>query len=575
MEEAVAESAKVVVVPPDFDVSAMTQRQLSDFLEEHEQVSVSANGSKHTTTQIPVALLCTSFESNLNKLVIRYMDTEHTEDLASGLESGWLKGNSLLARERRVECDEEKFNEVGKLYGKNFTGTSGATIYFYLVYDVFDGSHRKTAISLNVERERGGWTLCSEVPVTVHHSTLPDNAAIRYAGFVNELQAVAKASSYSDQLIFLFKNLLKAVAILPAAEVPPLLLSADGKKETQADKKKKIAEIKAFKKKQRQQVETYVLEYFRVAVRHSKNFMSAQEQQQFSESFDLTYVKAKLFLAEFLREDGLNAISSLERTPLRKASPCWSEMVPTSQFHLGELGVGERASLFPNTVNAVKKLNTKVIALVGVGHALFKEAAPTLSAVEVSDLPQDIRTKIGLRLVCWHTAFYAQKVWRRRDVSAPAMNQLVAAQHLSRMYLEVLDNSKEEDAVTQAMQCFWNDIAFLSQLQNQYYEAHPQEKAKVLQDVLNLNQLVGVNVMPAQESKLNSLFLVRIELYKLPRVMHFLIFIVAGPALRWAHFECVKTAVHQVRSGLLYICLCEMFRHTKKRLSTRLTDDFI
>jgi hypothetical protein len=119
MEEEVPESAQAIEVPPDVDVSAMNQRQLSDFLEIHEQVSVSANGSKHTTTQIPVALLCTSFESNLNKLVIRYMDTEHIEDLASGFESGWLKGNSLLARERRVECDEEKFNEVGKLYGKS------------------------------------------------------------------------------------------------------------------------------------------------------------------------------------------------------------------------------------------------------------------------------------------------------------------------------------------------------------------------------------------------------------------------------------------------------------------------
>ena len=150
MEEAVPNAAQVIVVPANDDVSAMTQRQLSDFLEAHEQVSVSANGSKHTSTQIPVALLCTSFESNLNKLVIRYMDTEHTEDLASCLESGWLKGNSLLARERRVECDEEKFNEIGKLYGKNFTatttGTFGATIHFYFVYDVFDGSHRKTAI---------------------------------------------------------------------------------------------------------------------------------------------------------------------------------------------------------------------------------------------------------------------------------------------------------------------------------------------------------------------------------------------------------------------------------------------
>ena len=75
----------------------------------------------------------------------------------------------------------------------NEVGTS----YFYLVYDVFDGTHRTTGMKLNVERKVGSWSPKTTVPVAVHNQDLLDAIAIRFAGLCNELQVVAKSSSYN------------------------------------------------------------------------------------------------------------------------------------------------------------------------------------------------------------------------------------------------------------------------------------------------------------------------------------------------------------------------------------------
>ena len=79
--------------------------------------------------------------------------------------------------------------------------TDLVTSYFYLVYDVFDGTHRTTGMKLNVERQVGTWSPKTTVPVAVHNQDLLDAIAIRFAGLCNELQVVAKSSSYTDALV--------------------------------------------------------------------------------------------------------------------------------------------------------------------------------------------------------------------------------------------------------------------------------------------------------------------------------------------------------------------------------------
>ena len=86
--------------------------------------------------------------------------------------------------------------------------TDLAPSYFYLVYDVFDGTHRTTGMKLNVERKVGTWSPKTTVPVAVHNQDLLDAIAIRFAGLCNELQVVAKSSSYTDSLMLLYKELL-------------------------------------------------------------------------------------------------------------------------------------------------------------------------------------------------------------------------------------------------------------------------------------------------------------------------------------------------------------------------------
>ena len=53
------------------------------------------------------------------------------------------------------------------------------TSYFYLVYDVFDGTHRTTGMKLNVERGVGKWSSKTTVPVAVHNQALLDAVAIQ------------------------------------------------------------------------------------------------------------------------------------------------------------------------------------------------------------------------------------------------------------------------------------------------------------------------------------------------------------------------------------------------------------
>jgi hypothetical protein len=498
---------------PNVDVESLNHLELSKLIEDHEQVKVSSDGSKHTTKQVPIGLLVTSFEDPQNDLIIRYLNMEHTEDLATSLLSGWLKGNSLLARERQVECDEEKYNAIGSMYGKNFTntkeGTLGAPIYNYLVYDVFDGSHRKTAISLNVTRKLGDWTNQSEVPVTVHNPTLPSAAAVRYAGLVNELQAVAKSGGYSDQLIFLYKNLLRAITkVAPAVPVPQTDPTAST---TQTKKKALVAAAKAFKKKQRGQVENYVLDYFRAGVSQSRNILSFTEQKEFNAMFDSSFVRAKLAISEFLRVPGLNTISALERLSLRKASASWDELVPSSHFSFTEMSFGERESLFPTAAHAVKRLHARVTSLITLASHMFGLPDPEVPPVEVGDVPPEARLAIGKRLLCWHAAFYAKRIWRSRVPTGPipSFNQYDSAKHLSTMYLEDDNKVEVKDAVTKSMQCFWNDIALLSKLQEQYKATQATAavaQANVLQANVLLNELDDIEECP--ENMLKRLFLV-------------------------------------------------------------------
>ena len=80
--------AAVALVPPNVDVDSLNHLELSKLIETHEQVKVSSDGSKHTTKQVPIGLLVTSFEDPRNDLIIRYLNMEHTEDLANSTLSG-------------------------------------------------------------------------------------------------------------------------------------------------------------------------------------------------------------------------------------------------------------------------------------------------------------------------------------------------------------------------------------------------------------------------------------------------------------------------------------------------------
>ena len=113
-----SEIAKAVPLP---DLANLNQAELFLYIETFVKVAHSANGSTHKTMEVPVGLLRTAFEDKLNTLLIRNLDDEHKEDMASNLAAGWLNGNALLARERQVGCNVEEYEAVVKDFGQHFT----------------------------------------------------------------------------------------------------------------------------------------------------------------------------------------------------------------------------------------------------------------------------------------------------------------------------------------------------------------------------------------------------------------------------------------------------------------------
>ena len=356
--------------------------------------------------------------------------------------------------------------------------TDLVTSYFYLVYDVFDGTHRTTGMKLNVERQVGTWSPKTTVPVAVHNQDLLDAIAIRFAGLCNELQVVAKSSSYTDSLMLLYKE-LRNLAKSNVTEIPAstslVVVPAPGGKAQAPSKAKRAAEAAALTalKEKRNGLEAGVLEYFTIRVRQSKNVLSQEEQKEFLAMFDAKYVKARLSLAEFLRERGLNALSSLERVSIRKALDSWETMCPVSRFTLSELNTSEKATLFPNASRAMLKINHAIIGVITGAHEMLGMEKPKRAPVEVNDLKGGMVTIIGRRLLCWHLAFFSERIWqfRKGAGSTKSFNQYTATKVLCEVYLQECANEAVTCYLNETMTCFWNDITLLFNLQNQHKKA--------------------------------------------------------------------------------------------------------
>jgi hypothetical protein len=341
---------------------------------------------------------------------------------------------------------------------------------------------------LNVERGVGSWSRKTTVPVAVHNQDLLDAIAIRFAGLCNELQVVAKSSSYTDALVLLYKELLN-LAKSKATEIPAsgsssssssstamaVVQASGGGKAQTASKVKRAAEAASLAalKEKRKGLEAGVLEYFTIRVRQSKNVLSQEEQREFLSMFDGKYVKARLSLAEFLRERGLNTLSSLERVSIRKALDSWETMCPVSRLTLSELNSSEKATLFPTASKAMIKFNHAITSIIAGVHEMLGIDKPKRTPVEVNDLTGKIVMIIGRRLLCWHLAFFSERIWQFRKGAGQqkTFNQYTTTKALCEVYLQQCANEAVTCYMNETMTCFWNDIALLFKLQHQHKKA--------------------------------------------------------------------------------------------------------
>jgi len=445
------------------------------------------------------------------------------------------------------------------------------TSYFYLVYDVFDGTHRTTGMKLNVERKVGAWTSKTTVPVAVHNQDLLDAIAIRFAGLCNELQVVAKSSSYTDALVLLYKellNLAKSKATeMPTSSSTAVVVQAPGGKAPSKAKRQAEAAAAAALKEKRKGLEEGVLEYFSVRVRQSKNILSHDEQREFLAMFDGKYVKARLSLAEFLRERGLNALSSLERVPIRKVLDSWEKMCPVSRFTLAELKSSEKATLFPNASKAMIKINHAITTIITGAHEMLGIEKPKRAPVEVNDLKGKIVMIIGRRLLCWHLAYFSERIWqfRKGAGSAKTFNQYNTSKVLCEVYLQQCADQSVTCYLNDTMTCFWNDIAFLFKLQNQLKKAQDVAAGSNDAGIQKLNNYIVFDEPPlvlADEDADQAHESFELMLYTLLKVLLFIVkwrrsldLIPTGPHVCCRGVECCKSAVPQAQCGKTLIFL--------------------
>jgi hypothetical protein len=220
----------------------------------------------------------------------------------------------------------------------------------------------------------------------------------------------------------------------------------------------------------RAHVEEYVHKYFQQGAQQLRSKLTPTELTEFTKMFDLPYVKAKLMLAEFLDPIGVDALCALERAAPVKAAQSWELMVPNSDWVLVEMSKLDRATLFPQTRNALKVLHQHTTKLLTTAGSMFdKETKETVT--DVAQLLPDVARKAGLRVLTWHLAYFAQRVWKRRirgDVEQAShardcsFNQLSMTKLLAEVYLDTL--SEEEDVqneVNKTLESFWQDVQFL------------------------------------------------------------------------------------------------------------------
>jgi hypothetical protein len=403
----------------------------------------------------------------MNTLDVRPLDEDHCDELELSMANGYMSHYGLLARRRQVGCTQAKHASVVDLYGEHFTTKvqleDATWLFYHYVYDVFDGNHRTATMKRLITSKTGLWTLKTLIPVCVHKSELPDRAAVRLGGLVNEFQTVAKGGSYGDQLSFLLKTLNRGLE--QVATVPPVELTAEEKKLKPSRIKQLIdTRLRQSVTAKRAHVEDYVHKYFQQGAQQLKSKLTPTELTEFTKMFDMPYVKAKLMLAEFLAPMGVDALCALERAAPVKAAQAWELMVPNSDWVLVEMSKLDRANLFPQTRNAMKVLHQHTASLLTTARSMFgKETKETVT--EVAQLSLDVARKAGLRILTWHLAYFAQRVWKRRvrgDEQTSGFNQLSLAKLLAELYLNT--QSEEEDVqneVNKTLESFWQDVQFL------------------------------------------------------------------------------------------------------------------
>jgi hypothetical protein len=247
----------------------------------------------------------------------------------------------------------------------------------------------------------------------------------------------------------------------------------------QLRKKKKNA---AAERLVRKNLEVGVQEYLLSQGRNAQEggFASDEEVKEFTKNVQ-TSVKAKIRLSEWMQGGPLACLSSIANLDLVLGKVEWeATYLYLNKWVLNIKDCQKESSLFPTAQLALHQLHVACNNLVDPGqYETLLCMAPGQRCQyeyhEVSDVPLEVREKIGHRFFVVHLAHLACKVWE-----SPTMRnntgEGATMKNLTKVYLE--PHSVEiAKVVGIRMETFTSDILFLAKLQ----EALAEHKGKPLQ----------------------------------------------------------------------------------------------
>ena len=351
-------------------------------------------GANVAAILVPWALLRGS-EDKDNQLQIRSVTSSHVKQIMDSIRSsGFIASSTVLARRRLVTATPEECDQIGQIYGASWIQPDGKS---YFVYDLFDGNHRFQAGLGLIAANEPNWLRSTTVNCIPYSENTPASLCSEYASRINDIQHLAKASSYFDTLMFVDTHC--------TAQIVEYFESAQFQEITNARARKTA--LVAFKK----EVVSGLRDALLGTLHASKSVarISEADIKKVEEKFSVPHVYMLTRITAWLRKSGMYILASIQNMDIEALALQRRDV-------LTKRGIEELSwSWIPtqkNIVNwgwpATTRGNAALSRYVQLVH-------PNARAKNDEDLSADEKQVVFESLVAMFVTFFATKTFSSND----------------------------------------------------------------------------------------------------------------------------------------------------------------